>query len=141
LIFNLGFKIKDLTPSFPVLRDLGERYDRLWRRALADAPGDTRGRIRALVLADLDPAVLNLETLGVWYAFRAQARVDPLFVELNRETDCDHVPGNVTRGLIAMLEHSQGHTLSLHVRSKSRIERKYPVVSVPGVRRQKCVSQ
>ena len=27
-----------------------------------------------------------------------------LFAELNRETGRDHVPGNVTRGLIAMLE-------------------------------------
>ena len=36
--------------------------------------------------------------------------------------------------------HSQGHTLSPHVRSKNRIERKHPVVRIPGVRRQKCVS-
>ena len=106
-----------------VLRDMAGRYDAHWRQALAAAADDAGARIRALALADLDPAVLNRETLGVWYAFRAQARSGPLFValvgnrdrelsaryaqlfaRLNRKSGRDHPPDTVTRGLIAMLE-------------------------------------
>ena len=106
-----------------VLRYMARRYDAHWRQALQAAPDEARARIRALVLADLDPSVLNLETLGVWYAFRAQARTNAAFVplvgsrdrelfalyvqlfeSLNRECGRNHPPATVTRGLIALLE-------------------------------------
>ena len=121
-LVNLHFESKQRLLE-AVLRHMAERYDAHWRKALADAPDNARARIRTLVLADLDPAVLNLETLGVWYAFRAQARSSPVFIslvgnrdrelsaryeqlftQLGRECDRNHSPETVTRGLIAMLE-------------------------------------
>ena len=35
-----------------------------------------------MLLADFDPEVLNLKTLGVWFAFRAQVRARPEYLEL-----------------------------------------------------------
>ena len=121
-LVNLHFESKERLLE-AVLQHMAERYVAHWKQALAAAADDARARIRALVLADLDPAVLNLETLGVWYAFRAQARVSPVFVSLvgnrdrelsaeyeilftrlGRECDLDHPPETVTRGLIALLE-------------------------------------
>lgn len=121
-LVNLHFDSKERLLE-AVLRDMAGRYEAHWRQALAAAPDNTRARIRALVLADLDAAVLNLETLGVWYAFRAQARTNPVFVslvgnrdreqsaqyaklfaQLNRESGLQHPPETVTKGVIAMLE-------------------------------------
>ena len=121
-LVNLHFESKQRLLE-AVLRYMAEGYDAHWRRALAAAPDGAGERVRALVLADLDPAVLNAETLGVWYAFRAQARTSRVFVSLvgnrdralsaqyaqlfaslNRERGRDHPPETVTRGLIAMLE-------------------------------------
>jgi TetR/AcrR family transcriptional repressor of bet genes len=121
-LVNLHFENKERLLE-AVLRHMAERYERHWRQALADAPDDARGRIRALALADLDPVVLNAETLGVWYAFRAQARSNPAFIALvgNRDRELsafyaeqfaalneacgvNHSPAIVTRSLIAMLE-------------------------------------
>ncbi len=121
-LVNLHFENKERMLE-AVLRHMASQYEANWRRALETAPDDACGRTRALVLADLDPAVLNPKTLGVWYAFRAQVRSSSVFVtlvgsrddelsnqycqqfeQLNRENGCDHNPMIVTRGLIAMLE-------------------------------------
>ena len=121
-LVNLHFESKQRLLE-AVLRHMADRYDEHWRQALATAPDNPRAGLRALVQADLDPEVLNLETLGVWYAFRAQAQVSPMFVslvgnrdrelsaqyelfftQLGREDGLDYPPETVTRGLIAMLE-------------------------------------
>ena len=121
-LVNLHFASKQRLLE-AVLRHMADRYDAHWRQALAAAADSPRAGLRALVLADLDPAVLNLETLGVWYAFRAQAHLSPVFISLvsNRDRELsaqyellfarlgskgglDYPPETVTRGLIAMLE-------------------------------------
>ena len=121
-LVNLQFESKERLLE-AALRHMAEKYDAHWKAALQAAPNEAGARIRALVLADLDPSVLNLETLGVWYAFRAQTRTNPAFVSLvgnrdrqlstqylklfehlNRESGRDHPVETLTRGLIAMLE-------------------------------------
>ena len=121
-LVNLHFESKERLLE-AALRHMAEKYDAHWKAALQAAPNEAGARIRALVLADLDPSVLNLETLGVWYAFRAQTRTNPAFVSLvgnrdrqlstqylklfehlNRESGRDHPVETLTRGLIAMLE-------------------------------------
>lgn len=121
-LVNLHFESKERLLE-AALGHMAEKYDAHWKAALQAAPNEAGSRIRALVLADLDPSVLNLETLGIWYAFRAQARINPAFVSLvgnrdrqlskqylklfeclNRESGGDHPAETVTRGLIAMLE-------------------------------------
>ena len=121
-LVNLHFESKERLLE-AALRHMAKKYDAHWKAALQAAPNEAGARIRALVLADLDPSVLNLETLGVWYAFRAQTRTNPAFVSLvgnrdrqlstqylklfehlNRESGRDHPVETLTRGLIAMLE-------------------------------------
>lgn len=121
-LVNLHFESKERMLE-AALRYMAAEYDAHWRQALEMAPDDACGRVRALVLADLDPIVMNQKTLGVWYAFRAQARTRSVFVSLvgsrdeqmsaqyakqfkrlNREHGRSHDPDIVTRALIAMLE-------------------------------------
>ena len=121
-LVNLHFESKERLLE-AALGHMAEKYDAHWKATLQAAPNEAGARIRALVLADLDPSVLNLETLGVWYAFRAQTRTNPAFVSLvgnrdrqlstqylklfehlNRESGRDHPVETLTRGLIAMLE-------------------------------------
>ena len=121
-LVNVHFKSKDALLR-EVLVQMADDYNQNLGDALAAAPQGPGGKISALVQADLDEAVLNVRTLGVWFAFRAQARANPEYVdltgtrdreqlsiavsqfeELNRESGLNHPPALAARGLIAMLE-------------------------------------
>jgi TetR/AcrR family transcriptional repressor of bet genes len=106
-----------------VLAQMAREYSRHWRERFEAAPEEAAARLSALLQADLDPAVLNQRTLGVWFAFRAQARARPEYLELigtrerdqteltidllrelNRESGAKHDPVILARILAAMLE-------------------------------------
>lgn len=96
-LVNVHFKSKEILLG-EVLRQMAEQYSSHWRKRLDSAPAEAGSRLRALLLADFDPEVLNLRTLGVWFAFRAQVRARPEYLELvgMRETE-------KTRRTIALL--------------------------------------
>ncbi|MCP4469539.1 MAG: TetR family transcriptional regulator [Gammaproteobacteria bacterium] len=121
-LVNVHFKSKDALLT-EVLRQMADEYKLHWRHKLEVAALEPASRLQALVLADFDPEVLNLKTLGIWFAFRAQVRARPgyldlvgtreseqiqttveLFRKLNRETGLEHDAVLLTRALSAMLE-------------------------------------
>ncbi|UCH41675.1 MAG: TetR family transcriptional regulator C-terminal domain-containing protein [Gammaproteobacteria bacterium] len=80
-LVNVHFRSKQALLS-EVLQQMADRYRTHWRSRLDAAPSEPGARLMALLLADLDPEVLNLKTLGVWFAFRAQVRAKPEYLEL-----------------------------------------------------------
>ncbi len=80
-LVNVHFKSKDML-LLEVLRQMADEYRLHWRARLEREPAGAESRLAAMVLADFDPAVLNLKTLGVWFAFRAQVRARPEYLEL-----------------------------------------------------------
>lgn len=121
-LVNVHFKSKQILLG-EVLRQMAEHYRRHWRQRLETAAPEAGARLKALLLADFDPEVLNLETLGVWFAFRAQVRARPeyldlvgmrepektrrtieLLTEINRVTGVRHDPEPLARLLAATVE-------------------------------------
>jgi len=121
-LVNVHFKSKDALLA-QVLQQMAQAYQLHWRDRVESAALDPVAQLNAMVLADFDASVLNLKTLGVWYAFRAQVRARPeylalvgtreaeqvqltisLFRKLNRKTGQKHDPAILTRLLAAMVE-------------------------------------
>ena len=65
-----------------VLSQMNEEYKIHWQDSLNNAPKNAAAQLKALVLADFDPKVLNQKVIGIWIAFRAQARAKPEYVDL-----------------------------------------------------------
>ena len=106
-----------------VLRELSDNYRRRWQQALAESADSAVDRIISIIRVDLDPEVLNVDTMGVWFSFRTHVRLRPeyadlagiwdgeltacmigLFEELNAQCGKDHPVESVVRGLVAMQE-------------------------------------
>ena len=121
-LVNVHFKSKDML-LFEVLRQMADEYKAHWRTRLEQAPARTAERLATMVVADFDPAVLNLKILGVWFAFRAQVRARPeylalvgtreaeqiritvdLFRQLNADSGLSHDPRVQARLLSALVE-------------------------------------
>lgn len=80
-LVNVHFTSKDSLLT-QVLEQMADDYSAHWRAVIETASPDPVEQLKALVLADFDPSVLNRRTLGVWFAFRAQARARPEYIEL-----------------------------------------------------------
>ncbi len=121
-LVNVHFRNKD-NLLLEVLRQMSDAYNWHWRSRLADASQESVEQLKALLLADFDPEVLNLKTLGIWFAYRAQVRARPEYLDLvgtrereqtqktvallrklNRAGGRDHDPGALARVLAAMIE-------------------------------------
>ncbi len=121
-LVNVHFKNKDSLLN-EVLKYMASEYETHWRNRLDAATSNPVGRITALIFANFDSNVLNLRTLGVWFAFRAQARVTPQYITLvgsrdyaqmqetidllgkmNQETGQNHNPKSLALALTAMLD-------------------------------------
>jgi len=106
-----------------VLKQLSEDYRRHWQKAFDQSPNSIGDQIVSIIKVDLDPDVLNVNTMGVWFAFRAHVRVKPeyaelvgiwdsahtdrmivLISELNAECGKDYPADSIVRGLVAMQE-------------------------------------
>lgn len=107
-LVNVHFRSKQILLS-EVLRQMAEQYRTHWRSRLETAPAEAGARLKALILADLDPDVLNLKTLGVWFAFRAQVRARPEYLELVGMREQEK-----TRQTIALLSEINQVTGGLH---------------------------
>lgn len=121
-LVNRHFKSKEIL-LMVVLEEMADAYRRHWQSELAAAPRHANKQLWTIILSDLSPGVLNERTMGVWFAFRAQARVEPEYIklagnrdqqiterlvnllqQLNRLSGQDHPEETVAYGLISMLE-------------------------------------
>ena len=85
-IVNFHFQSKDAL-LVATLQHLAEEYRSLWTRAIAKASPGAAERLRAMVEADLDPAVCNRKKVAVWYAFWGEAKSRPTYLELCDASD------------------------------------------------------
>ncbi len=80
-LVNSHFTSKEILLG-QVLRQMADEYKAHWRARLEQAPAQPVEQLSAMLLTDFDPAVMNLRTLGVWFAFRAQVRARPEYLDL-----------------------------------------------------------
>jgi TetR/AcrR family transcriptional repressor of bet genes len=99
-IVNFHFKSKNIL-LIETLKHVAEEYRRAWSRALASAGGGSAEALQALLLADFEPAVCNRKKIAVWYAFYAEAKSRPAYLELCGAMDEEHF--EACRGLCADL--------------------------------------
>lgn len=63
-----------------VVRHFSEAYGAHWQAAMAAAGPRPEDRLRALIAADFDAAVLNRRMMAVWTAFRGEAQTSPAYM-------------------------------------------------------------
>ena len=76
---NLHFQSK-ANLLVEVVRHYSDDYVAHWQAAMEAAGPRPEDRLRALVAADFDPAVLNRRMMAVWMAFRGEAQVSPAYM-------------------------------------------------------------
>ena len=76
---NLHFSSKN-NLLLAVAEQFSEDYTRHWSAAMERAGGLPEARLRAIIDADFDPAVLNRRTMAVWFAFRSEAHSSPEYM-------------------------------------------------------------
>ena len=64
------------------LRDLYQKYEAHWQRALDKAGSEPAKRLRAIVEADFAPKLCNSNTLAVWFAFFGEQKFVPQYAEI-----------------------------------------------------------
>jgi TetR/AcrR family transcriptional repressor of bet genes len=69
---------------------LSEEYRQCWRGAVAAAGLDPAARLRAMVMADLDPQVCSRRRIAVWHAFYGEARARPAFLARCAQREVEH---------------------------------------------------
>lgn len=75
-MINLHFQSKGKL-LLEVVRHFSDEYVAHWQRAMDAAGPRPEDRLRAVVAADFDPAVLNRRMMAVWIAFRSEAQSSP----------------------------------------------------------------
>lgn len=75
-MINLHFQSKNKL-LLEVVRHFSDDYVAHWQRAMDAAGPRPEDRLRAIVAADFDPAVLNRRMMAVWLAFRSGAQSSP----------------------------------------------------------------
>lgn len=76
---NLHFRSK-ANLLVEVLRHFSDAYGAHWQAAMAAAGPKPEDRLRALISADFDAAVLNRRMMAVWTAFRSEAQISPAYM-------------------------------------------------------------
>ncbi|MGB3314897.1 MAG: TetR/AcrR family transcriptional regulator [Albidovulum sp.] len=75
-MINLHFTSK-ANLLLEVARHFSDAYANHWQAAMNKAGPRPEDRLRAIVEADFDPAVLNRRTMAIWFAFRGEAHSNP----------------------------------------------------------------
>lgn len=78
-MINLHFQSKT-NLLLEVVRHFSDDYVAHWQAAVAAAGPRPADRLRALIAADFDPAVLNRRMMAVWIAFRGEAQTSPAYM-------------------------------------------------------------
>ncbi len=75
-IVNFHFRSKEQLLA-ATLEYLVEEYEAAWAHAAATAGESAAAKIHAMIEFEFDPGVSSLEKVAVWYAFWAEAQVNP----------------------------------------------------------------
>jgi TetR/AcrR family transcriptional repressor of bet genes len=75
-IVNFHFRTKEQLLA-ATLEFLVEEYEAFWAQASAKAGETGAAKIDAMIEFEFDPRVSSLEKVSVWYAFWAEAQVNP----------------------------------------------------------------
>ena len=108
-------------------RRVGHLFQGRYKAILVDKESYLLELARYIVLNPVRARMIRSATDWKWSSYRATAGL------------ADKEPLLTTDWILS--GPPQGQTLSLQVQSKSRVGLKYPVVRMPSVRQQKCVSQ
>ncbi len=100
-IVNFHFESKEKL-FIETLTYMSDEYGSHWRRALGQADDSPAARLRALIVADLDPAICNPRMISAWFAFWAEAVTRPAYQVLCWSHDDDYL--NAIRGLCEILK-------------------------------------
>ena len=80
-LINARFRSKDNLLEQTV-RSMTAEYEALWRAALAGAGSNPARQLRALIETDFCQDALNAPNMTLWFAFRAEARSSPAYLDL-----------------------------------------------------------
>lgn len=90
---NLHFSSKS-NLLLEVARHFSDAYAAHWQAATERAGPRPEDRLKAIVEADFDPAVLNRRMMAVWFAFRGEAHSNPDYMPF-----IDSREGPITKAL------------------------------------------
>jgi AcrR family transcriptional regulator len=79
-IVNFHFRSKEQLLA-ATLEYLVEEYEAFWAQAAEKAGASAAAKIEAMIEFDFDPRVSSLEKVAVWFAFWAEAQVNPSYRE------------------------------------------------------------
>ncbi len=105
-IVNFYFKSKEQL-LVATLEYLGEEYDAFWRATIAEAGQSPAAALDAMIEADFHPQVFTLEKVKVWFAFWAEAQIQPSYRELVSRLEAGYF--EETRALCARLIRQGGY--------------------------------
>ena len=110
-IINFHFESKDKLLAASLLF-LAEEYRRNWQKALASAPLDPAGKLKALLFADFDDAVYTPSKLAAWIAFWGETQGRPVYDAICGEFDRERL--RATREFCGALirEGGYGHEIA-----------------------------
>src|SRR5215475_8915790 len=75
-IVNFHFRSKEQLLA-ATLEYLVDEYEAFWAQASAGAGGQAAAKVEAMIEFEFDPRVSSLEKVSVWFAFWAEAQVNP----------------------------------------------------------------
>lgn len=110
-IVNFHFESKEKL-FIETLTFMSDEYGAHWREALEAAGGSTAAQLRALVVADLDPAICNPRMISAWFAFWAEAVTRPAYQKLCWSHDADYLATFTT--LCARMKEEGGYAYDPH---------------------------
>jgi TetR/AcrR family transcriptional regulator, transcriptional repressor of bet genes len=122
-MINLHFESKEQL-LLAAAKKMAENYFSHLQDYIKDIKNDPESQLIALLAADFDTAILNSREIGVWFAFRGEARYNPkfkpysdtrdqhlmqlyddIFVKLLVTSEDKSIrPGDLTSGLLALTE-------------------------------------
>src|SRR6266481_914479 len=105
-IVNFHFRSKEQLLA-ATLEYLVEEYEAFWAQASAKAGETGAAKIDAMIEFEFDPRVSSLEKVSVWYAFWAEAQVNPSHRERVSRLEASYF--DVTRVLFQRLIEEGGY--------------------------------
>jgi TetR/AcrR family transcriptional repressor of bet genes len=93
-IVNFYFKSKDQL-LLATLEQIVDEYSAFWQAALSKGKIAPASGLEAMIEADFDPSVCNPEKISIWYAFWAEAGINPAYQGLVNRLESDYIQQTV----------------------------------------------
>jgi TetR/AcrR family transcriptional repressor of bet genes len=93
-IVNFYFKSKDQL-LLATLEQIVDEYSAFWQAALNKGKVAPASGLEAMIEADFHPSVCNPEKISIWYAFWAEAGINPAYQGLVARLETDYIQQTV----------------------------------------------